>query len=343
MTVLSNRRNTRTRKRALRERHAARNEQVRMETFPDSTHERSRRRIGTVLNGKWHLNALLGVGGNGTVYSAEHRNGLHAAVKILDARDVTPFQRERLQREGALSNKLAGAGGVQIYDDDETDDGKPYLVMELLLGASLDVLAAERGGTLPPALVQQYAISVLGTLDVAHEMGIVHRDVKPENIFVTTSGDVRLLDFGVAAVAGEVGIPGPAGTPAFMSPEQARGRSEFVDEQSDLYCVGATMFTLLSGEFVHGDAWTTNEMMIVTASHPARSLKSVLPDAPAEIVRIVDRALELHKPDRWLTADEMRAALMAADSMSAPLLDLLSRWFRNGDVARKRNPLASTL
>ena len=304
-----------------------------MEAFLESEPVTDQRRVGTVLKGKWRLESLLGVGGNGTVYSATHRNGLPAAVKILDGGIVTSRERERLQREGMLSNKLAGFGGVRVYDDDETPDGKPFLVMELLRGSSLDVVAAEYGGVMPPSLVQQYAIAVLRTLGVAHGLGIVHRDVKPENIFVTTSGDVRLLDFGVAALTGETTI-GPAGTPAFMSPEQARGVADYIDEQSDLYAVGATMFTLLSGEFVHSDARTSNEMLIVTASQQARSLQSAMPDAPPEIAQIVDRALRLHKPERWLTADEMREALELADPKPALLLELLSRWFRKQSSLR---------
>ncbi len=158
-------------------------------------------RVGQLLNGKWQVDRLLDVGGMGAVYVATHRNGRRAAIKVLHARfGRDPEVRKRFLREGYVANKLGHPGAVAILDDDISEDGSPYLVMELLDGESLSAWIHRVGGRLPVSEVLAIAGQVLEVLRVAHDTNIVHRDIKPANIFVTSTGHAKLLDFGLARI-----------------------------------------------------------------------------------------------------------------------------------------------
>jgi serine/threonine-protein kinase len=284
----------------------------------DVRQSEARARVGTTIDGKWHLDRLIAVGGWGAVYEGTHRNGMRGAVKVLDpSLTVSMAARKRFLREGELTNHVHHDGVVRVLDDDVADDGTLYLVMELLAGSTLDELAARSGGKLEPHKAIEYGIQVLDTLARAHAEGIVHRDVKPENIFLTNDGIVKLLDFGIAAVVCADGSArlthaGDAvGTPAFMAPEQARGRCDLVDERSDLFSLGASLFTLLTGKVVN-EAETVAQMLVLTMSRKSPSLRDLLPDAPDALVRAIDGALELDKSKRWPNAAAMRAVLEEA-------------------------------
>jgi serine/threonine-protein kinase len=216
-----------------------------------------------------------------------------------------------------VANEVSHVGAVRVLDDDETEDGSAFLVMELLEGSTLDQLAMEKGGSLPPEQVLEHAAQVLDTLIAAHARGIVHRDIKPENLLVTNEGVVKILDFGIArwnglgesqrvTQAGE-----PIGTPAFMPPEQARGHWEAVDAQSDLYSLGATMFNLVTGAAVHDDALTVAELLVSVITRPARSVKQA-GDVPDAVAEVIDTALSYDKRGRFVDALEMRRAIEGA-------------------------------
>jgi serine/threonine-protein kinase len=278
-------------------------------------------RVGQTL-GKYTLLRVIGEGGMAVVYEAVHRNGNRVALKLLRPEvSIGVDVRARFVREGYAANKVGHPGAVRILDDDERD-GMAFLVMELLDGTTLDAFSrgfAEsehaRRGRVPPALASGIAERVLDVLVAAHRAGVVHRDIKPENIFLERSGAVKVLDFGIARVS----IPGETsstvtgrmlGTPAFVSPEQAYGRRAEVDARSDVYAVGATLFTLLSGRLVH-EAETPEETLILAATEPAPPLASLV-DVDPRIADIVDRALQHRRDDRWPTALAMRDALREA-------------------------------
>jgi serine/threonine protein kinase len=275
-------------------------------------------RVGLVLNGKWRLDSLLGVGGMAAVYAATHRNTKRVAVKILHA-DMSedPVIRQRFLREGYAANRVGHRGAVDILDDDITDDGSAFLVMELLEGENLDRRMRRKGGALPAAEVLSVADQILDTLAAAHERGILHRDIKPENVFLTREGVVKLLDFGIARVL-ELGTSAKVtqrgvvlGTPAFMAPEQAMGLWEQVDQRTDVWAVGATLFMLLTGQFVH-PVKTGMEALDFAVSRRARSVGSLgVPVHPA-VTRLVDRALAFERDARFASAREMQEAVRAA-------------------------------
>jgi serine/threonine-protein kinase len=288
--------------------------------------------IGTVLQDKWRIVGKIARGGVAMVFRAEHRHGQSAAIKIMLPQfcrneDV----RRRFLREGYAANKVGHPGVVRVLDDDVTPDGSPYIVMELLEdGENLEDRRVRLGGRLPPDEVVRACDQVLDVLEAAHEKGIVHRDIKPDNIFVKNDGTVKVLDFGIAHIKETVLEKEPTatglllGTPEFMAPEQAMGKRGQIDARTDIYALGATMFTLLSGEAVHvHDA--LGALLVATSTRQARSLSSVaFKGIPRELIAVVDRALALEKARRWQSARAMQEALrqaMPAASAEAPPLE----------------------
>jgi len=275
----------------------------------------ARARVGQTLCGKWTLDRIIDVGGMGAVYAATHRNGKRVAIKMLHASASSePELRSRFLREGYIANKVDHPGAVSILDDDVAEDGSAFLVMELLVGESLEARLARNGNLLPAWDVLPIAERALDVLGAAHDAGVLHRDIKPGNLFVTSAGEVKILDFGLArarelSFAGSVTRTGMVmGTASYMPPEQARARWNLVDARSDLWAVGATIFRSLSGRFVHlGE--TSNERFVAAMTQQARSLRAVLPDAPASLVRLVDTALAFQRDDRWPDARAMQSAL----------------------------------
>jgi serine/threonine-protein kinase len=280
------------------------------------------RRLGTVLRGKYHLDRILGVGGMAVVYRATHRNQAVYAIKmLLPEHSANENIRRRFLREGYAANSVKHPGTVRVVDDDISEDGAAFLVLELLDGIAGDRLAARMGGRLSLAATCALALQVLDVLEAAHEKGIIHRDIKPANLFVLRDGTVKVFDFGIARVRETLaGGPGGThttgggmllGTPAFMAPEQAIGQASEVDARADLWGLGATFFALASGTTVHeGDSGQQLLVSLVTRS--PRSLAAALPDAPSLIVEIVDKALAFDRDRRWSSAKAMRQALEEA-------------------------------
>ncbi|MFO0760633.1 MAG: protein kinase [Byssovorax sp.] len=287
---------------------------------------RAARRLGTVIAGKYTLERVLGAGGMATVFLGVHRNGHRVAIKMLHPElSIDPSLAERFVREGYVANAIGHPGTVKVLDDDRAEDGAPFLVMELLEGETLAAAAARHGGTMPAEELLPIAHALCEVLSAAHARGVVHRDIKPENLFLTDEGKLKVLDFGIARVRDGSGTDATQtgrtlGTPAFMPPEQALARTDEIDARTDVWAVGATMFALLSGAHVH-EAKTGPEVLVATATRPARSLRDALPEAPAMIVEVVDRALRFARDDRWPSADALRDALEVSytEAFGAPL------------------------
>ncbi len=280
---------------------------------------RARTRLGTVLQEKWTLDSLLGAGGMAAVYGATHRNGKRVAIKMLHAELSHDEEiRRRFLHEGYAANAIQHDGAVSVLDDDVAPDGSAFIVMELLEGETVEQRWERAGQRLP---IGDALVIIDGLLDVlasAHDKSVVHRDIKPENVFVTKAGAVKVLDFGIAKVFEQRQASGTStragtimGTPAFMAPEQAMARWDQVDGRTDLWAVGAMLFTLLTGRHVH-EAPSNQEQLIRSATTPAPSLKSALPDAPADVASIVDRALAFDIGARWADARAMQSAVRVA-------------------------------
>jgi eukaryotic-like serine/threonine-protein kinase len=275
-------------------------------------------RVGSTLNGKWRVDRLIEVGGMSSVYEATHRNGRRAAIKMLQTRFASdPEVRRRFLREGYVANKIDHPGAVDILDDDTAEDGAPFLVMELLEGESLAGWLARAGGKLRAIDMLGVAQQLLEVLEIAHENGIVHRDIKPGNVFVTSAGHVKLLDFGLARIRDGVLslVPTAAGivlgTGGYMPPEQARGIPEEIDVRADIFAVGALMFRAIAGRPIHDKA-TQFETIVSAMSEHAPPFATVVADAPPLLAAALDRALAFDKESRWPTARAMSDALQAA-------------------------------
>jgi serine/threonine-protein kinase len=278
----------------------------------------ARARVGQVLNAKYRLDRLLGIGGMAAVYAATHlRNANRVALKILHRElSVDRDLRARFLREGYAANSVEHPGTVRVTDDEVAEDGAVFLVMDLLDGETLDARWERSGRRLRVAEVVTLTNELLDVLAAAHAKGIVHRDIKPENLFLTRDGRLRVLDFGVARLRETSPTKTKSGavfgTPAFMPPEQALGRVREVDALSDVWAVGATAFTLLTGRFVH-EGETGEEMVVRAATTPVPPLASFfMLTIPEPIARVIDRALSFERRDRWPSALAMKEALIRA-------------------------------
>jgi serine/threonine protein kinase len=290
--------------------------------------------IGQVI-GNYRIVAELGKGGMGVVYRAEHTQlGRPVALKmLLPHLSNDPGIVQRFFNEARAASAIDHPGIVEVYDFGTHTDGSAYLVMAMLKGESLEHRI--RRAPMAPLESASVVAQVVGALAAAHARGIVHRDLKPDNIFLVpnelmpTGIQVKLLDFGIAKLADEQGTGlktqtgALIGTPAYMSPEQCMGRSD-LDHRTDLYAVGCILFHLLCGRppFVseHGTG-----MMI--ASH-LRDLpvdpRTINPDVPDELARIVLRLLEKEPGGRFQSANELRAALIHAGA-TAPTVPPVPR------------------
>ena len=288
---------------------------------------RAARRVGIVLEDKWTLERLLGCGGMAAVYAARHRNGARAAVKLLhEALAHDGDVEARFLREGYAANRVAHPGVVKVLDDGVIRggelDGAAYLVMELLEGETLGERVAKTG-TISEDDMLAIAEGLLGVLEAAHDHGVVHRDLKPDNVFVVnpTWGQhdelarrVRVLDFGIARLADLTGLTrvGAAiGTPSFMSPEQANGRISEIDGRSDLFAIGATMFRCLAGRRVHEGSSPT-EVLFKMSKLPAPPLSFIAPFVSPATAAIVDRSLQFVRDHRYPNARAMLDDVVAA-------------------------------
>ncbi|HVO21434.1 MAG TPA: protein kinase [Anaeromyxobacter sp.] len=277
---------------------------------------------GALLDGRYRIIALLGTGGMGSVYRAEHEAiGRAVAVKVLHPEHCkSPGERERFRREARVAVRLRSPHVVETLDFGEDPDGRLFLVMELLEGEPVRAILA-REGHLAPERVVRLLRQLLAGLSAAHAAGIVHRDLKPENLWVDGSGSgerLRLLDFGIAKWTGaasgtaqtQAGLV--VGTPEYLAPEQAVGGE--VDQRADLYSVGILAFVLLTGRH----PFDTHDVRALLAAHAYRAVPSpstLVPELAAypRLLEMVARATEKDRERRPGSARELLLILEGAE------------------------------
>jgi serine/threonine-protein kinase len=279
--------------------------------------------IGSVLQDRWRIDSRIARGGVATVYKGfDLQTATKVAVKIMHPEfSRNQDARGRFLREGYVANKVGHPLVVKVLADAALPDSTVFLVMELLeAGETLETKRERLGGRMAVEEAVRIGDQILDVLVAAHTQDIVHRDIKPENIFVLTDGTVKVLDFGIAHLRAAAASSGEStatglllGTPDFMSPEQAMGMRGTIDAASDIYAVGATLFTLVSGEAVHTDP-NLASLLHSTSSKQARSLAAVANAAflPRELIPVIDKALMLQKTQRWPSARAMQNALHQA-------------------------------
>jgi serine/threonine protein kinase/ABC-type branched-subunit amino acid transport system substrate-binding protein len=269
---------------------------------------------GAVLANRYRIEHFLAEGGMGAVYAATQLDlGRRVAIKVLRAaREIDGDALARFHREARTAARVGHANIVQVFDFRAKRGEPPFLVMEHLEGRSLGAIL-EDDGVLGVRRVAVIATQLLSALAAAHRAGIVHRDVKPDNVFVTQVpglGEfVKLIDFGVAKLASErllTGVGRTVGTPMFMAPEQANG--EDADARADVFGVGATMYQALTGACPY-EGEGNRLMRAVCRGHwvPIRDRR---PTLDPTMMAIIERALARNPADRFASADEMAQALL---------------------------------
>ena len=262
--------------------------------------------------GGYQILRELGAGGMGTVYEAEESSsGRHVALKLIGtAFASSPDAVERFRQEGLIASMLTHPRCVFVIKTDE-EAGRPFIVMELMEGSSLKDLV-ERNGPLSPDDAVAKILDAIEGLQAAHRLEIIHRDMKPSNCFLEQDGRVKVGDFGLAkSLVKDAHLTKTGafvGTPHFASPEQVRGES--IDQQTDVYSAAATLFYLLTGKppFWGSDPTATLARIV---SDPVPSLRSLKPELPAALDRVVLRGLERDRTRRFADLEAMRQALLS--------------------------------
>jgi eukaryotic-like serine/threonine-protein kinase len=309
---------------------------------------------GSVIGGtRYEVKRLLGSGGMGTVYEVQHLDeGTRYALKVLSSRVAEqPDLVERVLLEAHALQSLRGAPYVvEVVASGRLNDAhrRPYLVMELLRGATLRALLGR--GRLPVADALSYVHQLLWGLAGVHGAGVVHRDVKPDNVFVQSNGECKLLDFGVIKVLYDIGLSpsqfstGPysfVGTPMYMAPEAASGQP--VDTRADIFAVGLILYECLTGSRPLAQL-TDNEYLHHVANQGIPSLDAVgATDVPIELRRIVRRATIFDADHRYQTAQEFAVKLNHAAETLGIRLREAPPLSHASSAAPALRPLAATL
>ena len=284
--------------------------------------------VGQVLAGKYRLEVKIGQGGMGAVYRARQVQLDRAvAIKVLPHEMATDEALvARLRQEARATAQVESANIVQIFDADRDPAlGIEFLAMELLSGRALDALLTERGRLSwreACALARQAAAG----LGAAHAKGIIHRDVKPANLMLTTAGVVKVMDFGLARLAegaSHLSQTGQLlGTPHYMSPEQAQG--EALDPRTDVYSLAVTLYLLATGRTPF-QAPSAAALLLKVIDTEAPTVTSLVPDVPRELTAVIAKAMAKRKEDRHPTISAFAADLLAVEQgerTSVPTLSL---------------------
>src|SRR6267143_1741877 len=287
--------------------------------------------VGTVLDGQYKIETLLGKGGMGAVYLARHiLLGDRVAIKILpqEVRTNAEWLR-RFRREGQAARRFRHANAVTVYDLRTAADGNIYMVMEYVEGLTLDAEIKKRG-KFTAAESFEILEPIMSVLNTAHAMGVVHRDLKPENIMIgktTTAGEssIKLLDLGIAKMREIAGVDSSGtteltmagqvlGTPYYMSPEQwgeiSRDGNPEIDGRTDIYSLGLVAYQMISGQRPYS-AGTLHELRREHIAVTPPPLCEKVADVPRAFSEAIDRAISKDRGDRQATAGELASQLRA--------------------------------
>jgi eukaryotic-like serine/threonine-protein kinase len=271
--------------------------------------------LGSLIAGKYRLDGVLGRGGMGVVFQATNTAiGRKVAIKVL-VPDVANREdvKRRFELEARAAAVIGHPGIVDVLDMGETEDGEPFIVMELLEGASLRTLLRTLG-TMSAAQATAVIAPLLDALAAAHRVGVIHRDVKPANIFVCVRPQkaIKLLDFGVSRFGESTGLTATGtavGTPKYMSPEQVLGEKD-VGPAADLYSVGAVMYHLLAGRPPH-EADSDMAALARTLTEEHQPLAELRPELSKALCADIDKLLARDPQARPHEAAEVRARLLS--------------------------------
>lgn len=310
--------------------------------------------IGQTLSQRYLLTRLLGQGGMGAVYEAEHgETRERVAVKVLHGHVLEAGEEgpRRFQREAVAASAIRGEHVVRVLDagTDEAS-GRPYLVTEYLDGEDLERLLA-RVGPLTPDAALRIALQALAGLRDAHEARVVHRDIKPANLFLARGEGgtirVKLLDFGIAKVRGDaLSLPhgagltttgGFLGSPLYMSPEQVQS-SRDVDHRTDLWSLGSVLYAALAGRAPFEHLASLGQLLVTICISPPPRLSDVAPWVPPEVAEVVHRALVIRPDERYPSAAAMLEAIRGLVPSAALREEMLAP---SGE--RAREVIASTM
>ncbi len=274
--------------------------------------------IGRTIEAKYRIDSLIGAGGMGAVYqSTRLLIGDEVAIKILHTeRVVDPHASERFRREARAAARLKHPNAVSIYDFGVSSDGLQYLVMELIEGRSLREVTKQQG-PLDPSLAAEVTSQVCAALDEAHRQHIVHRDVKPDNIILNSSGAglrVKVLDFGIAKLRDDTAshltqTGSVMGTPHYMSPEQCLG--EELDSRADIYSMGIVLYEILCGRVPFNSPIST-AVVVQHVNQPPPALRTINPKISPQMEAAVLHALEKRREARPQTAIAFAREVVAA-------------------------------
>jgi serine/threonine-protein kinase len=275
---------------------------------------------GGILADKYRLEYEIGRGAMGTVWSAMHLTlDQRVAIKVISREHANSTDlRRRFSTEAKAAAKLRSRYVVGVYDDGETSEGLPYIVMEYLEGECLEDRIA-RNGSIPLAEATRIAKHIGRALSRAHARGIVHRDLKPANVFITQSEDddelgwiAKVLDFGIAKME-DIGEKSATktgtvlGTPLFMSPEQVRGASA-VDHRADLYSLGMVVYNMVTGTYAF-DGASFGDLLVSICTDPLPSMREAAPWVPESLDKWFKKACARDPSQRFAHAEEMIEAL----------------------------------
>jgi eukaryotic-like serine/threonine-protein kinase len=290
--------------------------------------------------GQYRLIKPLGAGGMGHVFLAEHQMLKRpCAIKLIHPDEaIDPRVLARFEREVRMTARLSHWNTVEIYDYGRTDDGTFFYVMEYLPGLSLEDLI-ERHGPLPAERVVYFLRQICQGLREAHAIGLIHRDIKPGNVFAAQRGGlydmVKLLDFGLVKPVTEAPLArltqdgGISGTPLFMSPEQARGLAD-LDARSDIYSAGALAYTLLTGRPPF-DGKNSMDVMIAHVQDEVAPPSKHRSDVPADLERVILRCLVKRPQDRFQDIDSLEQALAECAAANQWTQAHAARWWRENE------------